>query len=162
MRALSVRQPWAELIASGKKRIEYRSWSTDYRGPLCIVASLGVDADDMHKIRGATIVRGAVVCVVDLVDVRGCEGNYHWDVRKPVRCEPHAVKGKLSLWHIDDLLVVPIAGARKSSKVTSRAPSELESRMIDYARDDIETATDASDRSRARAELKRLLAELRT
>jgi hypothetical protein len=32
--ALSVRQPWAELILCGKKSIELRSWSTAYRGQL--------------------------------------------------------------------------------------------------------------------------------
>lgn len=32
--AISVRQPWAELILSGRKTIEIRSWVTDYRGQL--------------------------------------------------------------------------------------------------------------------------------
>jgi hypothetical protein len=32
--AISIRQPWAELILLGKKTIEVRSWSTDYRGQL--------------------------------------------------------------------------------------------------------------------------------
>lgn len=39
MRALSVRQPWAELIARGRKKVECRSWSRDFRGDLLIVAS---------------------------------------------------------------------------------------------------------------------------
>ena len=30
--ALSVQQPWAELIISGRKQIEIRRWSTSYRG----------------------------------------------------------------------------------------------------------------------------------
>jgi hypothetical protein len=38
--ALSVRQPWAELIVTGKKTIEIRSWSTDYRGLLWIHTGL--------------------------------------------------------------------------------------------------------------------------
>jgi ASCH domain-containing protein len=32
--ALSVRQPWAELILTGRKKIELRTWTTDHRGPL--------------------------------------------------------------------------------------------------------------------------------
>ena len=32
--ALSIRQPWAELILRGKKTIEVRSWDTTYRGKL--------------------------------------------------------------------------------------------------------------------------------
>jgi hypothetical protein len=41
--ALSVRQPWAHLIVTGRKSVELRSWSTDYRGVLWIHASSKVD-----------------------------------------------------------------------------------------------------------------------
>lgn len=33
-KALSVKQPWAELILSGRKTVELRRWSAPYRGPL--------------------------------------------------------------------------------------------------------------------------------
>lgn len=39
MKALSLMQPWATLVAIGAKRIETRSWTTRYRGPLAIHAS---------------------------------------------------------------------------------------------------------------------------
>lgn len=39
MKALTIRQPWASLIALGVKTIETRSWSTSYRGPLAIHAA---------------------------------------------------------------------------------------------------------------------------
>lgn len=39
MKALSLWQPWATAIALGSKRVETRSWSTDYRGPLAIHAA---------------------------------------------------------------------------------------------------------------------------
>lgn len=40
MRALSVKQPWAELIARGnKKKKELRTWSRSCFGELLIVAS---------------------------------------------------------------------------------------------------------------------------
>ena len=38
MKTLTIRQPWASLIAVGVKTIETRSWSTRYRGPLAIHA----------------------------------------------------------------------------------------------------------------------------
>jgi activating signal cointegrator 1 len=41
MKALSLLQPWASLVAIGAKQIETRSWSTPYRGPLLIHASKG-------------------------------------------------------------------------------------------------------------------------
>jgi activating signal cointegrator 1 len=39
MKALSLAQPWASLVAVGAKRYETRSWGTFYRGPLAIHAS---------------------------------------------------------------------------------------------------------------------------
>lgn len=41
MKTLSIRQPWADLIAKGHKQIENRTWPTSYRGPLLIHASKG-------------------------------------------------------------------------------------------------------------------------
>lgn len=39
MKAISLWQPWATLIATGHKTIETRSWATQYRGPLLIHAA---------------------------------------------------------------------------------------------------------------------------
>lgn len=39
MKCISLWQPWASLVAIGAKRIETRSWSTSYRGPLAIHAA---------------------------------------------------------------------------------------------------------------------------
>ena len=41
MKALSLTQPWASLVAIGAKQWETRSWSTSYRGQLAIHASKG-------------------------------------------------------------------------------------------------------------------------
>ena len=39
MKALSVKQPWANMIASGEKTIETRTWMTSFRGPILIISS---------------------------------------------------------------------------------------------------------------------------
>lgn len=39
MKALTLTQPWATLVAIGAKRIETRSWPTKYRGPVAIHAA---------------------------------------------------------------------------------------------------------------------------
>ena len=39
MKAISLHQPWASLVALGVKTLETRSWSTGYRGPLAIHAA---------------------------------------------------------------------------------------------------------------------------
>jgi hypothetical protein len=45
MKALTLTQPWASLVAIGAKRIETRSWGTSYRGPLAIHAAKGFPRD---------------------------------------------------------------------------------------------------------------------
>ena len=40
MKAITLWQPWASMVALGYKTIETRSWSTSYRGPLAIHAAL--------------------------------------------------------------------------------------------------------------------------
>lgn len=42
MKALTLTQPWATLVAIGAKEIETRSWHTSYRGPLAIHAAKGL------------------------------------------------------------------------------------------------------------------------
>lgn len=45
MKVISLWQPWASLVATGAKRIETRSWSTKYRGPLAIHAAKTKNAE---------------------------------------------------------------------------------------------------------------------
>jgi len=62
MKCLSLRQPWASLVAAGRKTIEVRSWCTRYRGPVVICASA--------RPRCPPLPAGKAVCVVELIDVR--------------------------------------------------------------------------------------------
>lgn len=48
MKAITLTQPWATLVAIGAKRTETRSWSTRYRGPLAIHAAKGWTSDVVH------------------------------------------------------------------------------------------------------------------
>lgn len=90
MKALTLTQPWATLVAIGLKRIETRSWSTPYRGPLAIHAakSLGsMTTGEFVRLcssepfrsalgtEGDLTVRGAVVATCRLVDVVPIEGE---------------------------------------------------------------------------------------
>lgn len=45
MKTLTIKQPWASLIALGEKKIETRSWRTKYRGPLLIHAGKTIDKE---------------------------------------------------------------------------------------------------------------------
>ena len=64
MKCITVRQPWADLIASGAKRVENRTWRTHHRGPLLIHAA---------KPTGAII---AIVDLIDVVPIEECSLDY--------------------------------------------------------------------------------------
>lgn len=76
MKALTVCQPYASLIARGKKRVENRTWSTSYRGHLYIHAgksrkwlSSEMDAPgENYGIPLAQIPFGAIVATAVLAD----------------------------------------------------------------------------------------------
>lgn len=40
MKAITIWQPWASLLACGAKQYETRSWATKYRGPIAIHAAM--------------------------------------------------------------------------------------------------------------------------
>lgn len=87
MKALTLTQPWASLVAIGAKAIETRGWQTKHRGELAIHAAKGFPrwAQDacyeepfFSVLRGrlgapdfdvSYLPLGAVVAVVELVDV---------------------------------------------------------------------------------------------
>ena len=90
MKAISIKQPFAGLIATGQKTLETRTWSTDYRGPLLICAGAkSHDLFECYEVETGTLLLlndsarsafsidkkiawtfGQALCVVDLVGVR--------------------------------------------------------------------------------------------
>ena len=82
MKALTLKDPWAQLAAEGVKTFETRSWGTKYRGPLAIHSSKAFATADKafarefmyglvppHDFGFTKWPRGAVIAVCDLVDV---------------------------------------------------------------------------------------------
>ncbi|MFN8359330.1 MAG: ASCH domain-containing protein [Candidatus Kapaibacterium sp.] len=51
MNAISIQQPYAELIATGVKDIENRNWSTPFRGNILIHASRKFDTIGLHDVQ---------------------------------------------------------------------------------------------------------------
>jgi hypothetical protein len=124
MKAICLKQPWAELVASGKKTIETRGWRTGYRGPLLVVASRIPDrgAMTLHqrelrgKLREQSGLRfGAAVAVVQLVRIERlsgtpieqraaccpCAGKWGWFLEGAVRIDPFPVRGMPGLFEVD-------------------------------------------------------------
>jgi hypothetical protein len=82
MKALTLTQPWASLVALGEKKIETRSWYTSYRGLIAIHAAMGFPGWCKRQcfippfgkalvhfgLSPDTLPRGRVLCVTEIKD----------------------------------------------------------------------------------------------
>jgi hypothetical protein len=99
MHALSVRQPYAERIASGRKRAEFRTWAprSIVGRDLLIVSSRIVEAGG----EGWPI--GVAICVVHVEEIEDRDdGGFAWRLSDPRRVLPTPIKGSAALFHVDD------------------------------------------------------------
>ena len=115
MKALTVRQPWASLIAGKRKRYETRSWLTHYRGLLAIHA--GKNASEIQNEDIGRFPLGAIVAVAEIVqchrteDIRDslCDealgvgdfssGRFAWELHNVKSIEPPIpARGFQGLW----------------------------------------------------------------
>ncbi len=126
MKALTIKQPWAQLIIEGYKKYEFRSWKTKYRGKLLIHAGSKLEKDMVSRfsLYNLDYKMGYIIGEANLVDcilvdedfnnrllkenniVYGKSNHvekYAWKLedivmyKKPIR-----VKGKLGLWDYND------------------------------------------------------------
>ena len=51
LKVLTLKQPWATLVAEGIKKYEFRSWKTNYRGKVLIHAGAGVEKKELEKFK---------------------------------------------------------------------------------------------------------------
>lgn len=78
-KAVTIIQPWATLIAVAAKKIETRSWKTNYRGEIYIHAGKKIDRDfcyedipkrvlNMHGYNTNNLPTGVIIAKAKLVD----------------------------------------------------------------------------------------------
>jgi hypothetical protein len=74
---LSLKQPYAELIVSGKKTIELRKWNTKFRGEFLVHASKTVnkEACERIKIDPESLITGAIIGKAVLYDVKSYDSK---------------------------------------------------------------------------------------
>ncbi len=72
MKCLSLKQPYAELLVSGKKTIELRNWNTSFRGKLLVHASKNIDKERSESlgIDQNNLICGAIIGSAVLYDVK--------------------------------------------------------------------------------------------
>ena len=102
MKALSVRGDFIMDMIAGKKKIEYRSWKTNYRGPILMCSTT-------KKVAGAA--PGYALCVVNLTGIQyfPWEDLYYWNIELANVIKPIHVKGQLKLFNVDNDLIKPIS-----------------------------------------------------
>jgi hypothetical protein len=113
--ALSVRQPYASQIASGQKKIEYRSWQTQYRGDLLIVSSA---RPVMSGLPG-----GQAICTIVLKDCHKTKKGYSWILSNPRPIKPFPVSGQLRIYLVECRNPLQFSGHQNTASV--RAHSKL-------------------------------------
>lgn len=128
MKVITIKQPFATLIAEGLKEYEFRTWKTKYRGDILIHAGKGIDKKAMKRYEhldleypsGCIIAKAKIVdCVyVDdelkkelrdknpLVYYGILKADSDWDgygfkLENVEKIENIPVNGKLSLWDYD-------------------------------------------------------------
>jgi len=122
MKALTICQPAAELIARSLKLVENRTWPTSYRGLFAVHSGKSrqwlIDPRDWHYAaelpKTDTLAFGALIAVVELVDcVRVgalpadlrdhpfAEGPWCLILRNAKRIEPIPCRGNVGLWETD-------------------------------------------------------------
>ncbi len=129
MKVISIKEPFATLIRNGDKRIETRSWKTNYRGELFIHASGKNLAKEFLKndyivnlIDGLDMNYGNIICRGNLVDCVYMDesflnsiredvkeynlglydiGRYAWIFEDVEPIYPIPAKGQLNIWNYD-------------------------------------------------------------
>ena len=122
MKIITLRQPWATLVAEGIKKYEFRSWKTNYRGKILIHAGAGIDREDMKRFESLNL-NYPLKRILAIVEIEDClelteelnnkiinENNiaygtkirtgYAWKLGKVQKLNyDKEVKGQLGLWN---------------------------------------------------------------
>lgn len=124
MKAITIKQPFATLIAEGIKEYEFRTWKTKYRGEILIHAGKNIDDKAMEKFKKYNLdyPTGCIIAKANLIDCIKIDAkqreklrdknnlvysniisNKEWDgygfkLVNVEKINPIYINGKLSLW----------------------------------------------------------------
>ena len=127
MKVITIKQPFASMIAAGIKEYEFRTWKTKYRGEILIHAGKGIDKKAMKKFEGYGLEypSGCIIAKAVLSDCIEVSENfranlskknpmvyssiikhtewegYAFQLDKIEKIEPIPINGKLSIWEYD-------------------------------------------------------------
>lgn len=124
MKVLTLKQPWATLVAEGIKKYEFRTWKTNYRGKVLIHAGAGIDKKELARFKDLNLEYPSKKIIAE-VEIKDClelddklndeiiqENNiaygskkrtgYAWKLGNVKKIDvDKEINGKLGLWNID-------------------------------------------------------------
>lgn len=138
MKAISIWQPWATLIASGVKAHETRHWPTEHRGQIAIHASKRLDfAGAPVQLCGRVLGRawwekcplGAVVAIARLRTCRSTDDVFQHITRADEACGDFS-EGRFA-WALTEVrpLDEPIPTLGRQGLFNWTPPDDLDSRL---------------------------------
>ncbi len=127
MKVITIKQPWATLIAEGLKEYEFRTWNTKYRGDILIHAGKSIDKKAMERFKNYNLEypTGCIMAKAKLTDSIYVDDNfvkkvgstnplvyksiieknsrqvYGFKLEKVKKINYIYINGKLSLWDYD-------------------------------------------------------------
>ncbi|MGN1297851.1 MAG: ASCH domain-containing protein [Clostridia bacterium] len=126
MKVITIKQPWATLIAKGYKEYEFRTWKTKYRGDILIHAGKGIDKKAMGRFEDLKLEypTGCIIAKAQITDCIPVDDDfrknvipknpnvykglnkkewkgYGFKIENVQEIEPIQINGKLSLWEYD-------------------------------------------------------------
>ena len=127
MKVITIKQPFASLIAEGIKEYEFRTWKTKYRGEILIHAGKSINKEAMKKFEKYNLdyPTGCIIAKANLTDciridkkaremlkeknslvysrvIKDIEWDgYGFKIENVEKIEPISLNGKLSLWDYD-------------------------------------------------------------
>ncbi len=125
IRVITLKQPWASLVASGLKKYEFRNMNYSYRGKILIHAGKGIDNEAMERVKEYNLdyPQSRILAEVEIVDCIKVDKDfnkmiddlnspvygkkertgYAWKLENIKRIKnDNVIKGKQGIWYIDD------------------------------------------------------------
>jgi hypothetical protein len=123
MKCISVPQPWAWTILAGFHRVEFRCFSTNYRGDVLVYANAEAREWDRKQFAlfgqiapcWEDLLINRVIGLVELYDcVPGTEGEWGWHLRNPRPVAPFWIRPGRGLFDVPDARVRVIPPTSRS------------------------------------------------
>lgn len=106
MKALSVKQPFANWLVEGIKGSEHRTYNTKFRGEVMIHSSKKADKEFIEKygLNDWKFITGHIIGIVEIYDCKDLgNGVYAWKVRNAKKFKKQIeARGALSFWNVDN------------------------------------------------------------